>query len=42
MVKFGLPVFLQFGLKIKHSTFRFSYDSAFGFGLMVQFALSYK
>ena len=29
MVKFGLPVFLQFGFMVKNSAFRFSYDSAF-------------
>ena len=29
MVKFGLPVFLRFGLMVKNSAFWFSYDSAF-------------
>ena len=29
MVKFGLTVFLRFGLMVKNSAFRFSYDSAF-------------
>ena len=29
MVKFGLPVFLRFGLMVKNSALRFSYDSAF-------------
>ena len=29
MVKFGLPVFLRFGLMVKNSAFRFSYDSVF-------------
>ena len=29
MVKFGLPIFYHFGLMVKNSAFRFSYDSAF-------------
>ena len=29
MVKLGLPVFLRFGLTVKNSAFRFSYNSAF-------------
>ena len=29
MVKFGLPVILRFGLMVKKSAFRFSYNSAF-------------
>ena len=29
MVKFGLPVFLRFGLMVKNSALRFSYNSAF-------------
>ena len=29
MVKFGLPVFLRFGLMVKNSAFWFSYNSAF-------------
>ena len=29
MVKFGLPVFLRFGLMVKYSFFRFSYDWTF-------------
>ena len=29
MVKFGLPVFLRFGLMVKNSAYWFSYDSAF-------------
>ena len=29
MVKFGLPAFLRFGLMVKNSALRFSYNSAF-------------